>query len=68
MSSYDVERELADQFERTAEGFWVRGLSLENARKAAVRAMVETADHQDGRGDPRSPQYGNAPGSGADRP
>jgi hypothetical protein len=44
MASFNLESELADKFEKAVEGFWVKGLSLSDARKQPLQGLVETGE------------------------
>ncbi len=46
MTSRDYESELAERFELIAEGYWVSGMSLDEARAKAAKATGERRDKE----------------------
>lgn len=45
MDAWDYESELAENFEITAERYWIMGLTLTEARQRALSELNENAGH-----------------------
>lgn len=46
MASWNYESELAEQFELTAEQYWIDGMTLSDARKKATNEIFETGTNE----------------------
>ncbi|WP_165938524.1 hypothetical protein [Parafrankia sp. BMG5.11] len=42
----DLYKEIAEKFDLVADGYWVRGLSFEQARERATQALADKSAHE----------------------